>query len=120
MPKLEETFFVPDAYAPTFSFRSGWNAFCCAWLSDRVRTCQVVYSPFTALPRPWTTASGRSTSGAAAILRMASVEYAWCVLNVSCVPPLKSIPRFMPRNAMRDDAGDDDHAGEREPDLPLP
>ena len=41
-PKLAETFFVPLANAPTFCFRSSWNAFCSACESARVRTCHVV------------------------------------------------------------------------------
>ena len=38
-PKLEETFFVPDAYAPSFVLRSWVTADCFAPVSDFVRIC---------------------------------------------------------------------------------
>ena len=70
-------------------------------------------------PRPWTTASRLAVVGrdlAHRACRRASA----CVLNVICVPPLKSMPRLRPRTPSEIDAGDDDRAGDREPQVPAP
>src|SRR2546421_12317845 len=63
--------------------------------SDFVRIWNDLYDSLpVCLPRPWTTASGRPI--AVICLRTSEIETAFEVANVTCVPPLKSMPRFRP------------------------
>ncbi len=60
-----------------------------------MRICHCLYAPFVDEPRPWTTASG--SPEIVTTCTTCSCVQPLCVLNVTCVPPLKSMPRFIPR-----------------------
>ena len=67
-------------------------------LSDFVRIWKLLYwSPSTLVPRPWTT--GVLAELASSASRTVDSEVGCGVLNVTCVPPLKSMPRFRPLTA---------------------
>ena len=90
---------TPVEVAPRSSLRTVWSLSCCAAVSDFVRIWKLVYrSPPGEEPRPWTTASDLP------ILPISSRTFERAVgvvvLNVTCVPPLKSMPRFRPLTAI--------------------
>ena len=55
-----------------------------------------------------------------ASLRTLSTSCGCGVLNVTCVPPLKSIPRLSPRTPSETLAISDDHARDRKPQVASP
>ena len=70
----------------------------CAVVSVGRRSWKLLYSsPPTALPRPWTTGSFAELRRLGAHLGQRDGLVG--VVNVTCVPPLKSIPRFRPLTA---------------------
>ena len=68
-----------------------------AGLSAFVRSWKLLYLPSVEAPRPWMTAFERLESMLCASLRTSSTSCGCGVWNVTCDPPLKSIPRFRPR-----------------------
>ena len=94
-PKLAETFFAPNASAWTLRASPAWSWRLSSVVSVSVRTWKFWYRPSVDAPRPWICAFPCPSFAASA--RTCSSATGCAVLNVICVPPSKSIPRFSPR-----------------------